>query len=383
MKKLWIIGGLAVLLAIAATTYFLFQPKTLKLDGLVQAQEMRDASRFGGRVLEVYVKEGDSVKAGDPIVLFDNSELKAKVSQAKAQLTQAKAKESLLLAGADATDLRQARAAVRQAEQNLAISRKSADSMSAQADAKLKSAQAAYEKAKAAYDNAPTMLEEGIISQQKYENIMASYQEAESVLKAAEQAVSQSQIAPKSEQVKIAQSQLDAARANYSKLISGAKKQELEIVTAATEQAESQLEALEAQLTEMTVNSKIDGVVSVFSLVAGDLVLPGQPIVSILNYDNLWADVYVPETDLDLVRVNQPVSAKTTTYGKKILFKGKVAAINPKSEFVPSNQSAEAGEENAFRVKVRLDRYVNESDEKNKKELYPGMKVTIEFLPTS
>jgi len=377
MKKPWIVGTVALLAIIIAVLVFVFQPKPLTLTGLVQSQEMRDASRFGGRVEKVFVKEGDTVKVGDPIVLFDKTELLAKINQAKAALTQAKAQESLLAAGADASDLRQSIAFVREAEQGVKMSRKSADANLSQAEAQLQTAQAGYAQAKAAYDNGPTMLKEGIISQQKFDNIKAQFSEAQSVLKAASQAVDQAQHASRSEQVKIAQSKLDAAKATYNKLAAGAKRQELDIAMATTEQAQSELDALEAQLAELTVNAKIGGVVSIFSLVPGDLVLPNQPIVSIIDYDNLWTDVYVPESDLGRIRVNQVAVVTTPAHGKKVTFSGKVAAINPKSEFVPNSESTDAGEENAFRVKVRLNRYTDANTKKA--ELYPGMKVTVEF----
>ncbi len=375
MKQIYILG-FALLLCLGGVTALVLTPEkeTLELKSFVQAREMKDASRFGGRVKEVLKKEGDDVQVGDVIVRFDDTELASKIAQAQAALIQAKAREALLNEGADASDIRQAYALVQQAEQNLQLLNSGGGAAISQAEAQLTTAESTFVKAKAAYDSAPKMLAEGIISQQKYENILASFTEAESLIKASQAGLKQAKSGAREEQVKIAQSKLESARAQYQKLLKGAKKEEIDIAMAAIDQAQSQLTSLEAQFAETEVKAKLPGSISILSLVPGDLVLPGQRIVSIIDYRDLWTDVYVPENKLYIVQPGQEIEIKAPAFGKQV-FKGRIASINPKSEFVPTGQSSLSTEETSFRVKVKINRL----DGKQRKVLYPGMKVHVLF----
>ena len=118
---LFTVLGLLVLVLYWGYSFWSQSNPQLTLEGLVQAKEVHNASRFGGRVKQVWVKEGDWVEAGAKLVSFDDLELRSKVSEAKSILIQAKAQLSLLENGADPQDLRQAQAQVNQAQQNLSI----------------------------------------------------------------------------------------------------------------------------------------------------------------------------------------------------------------------------------------------------------------------
>ncbi len=375
MKQIYILSLLLVL-CIGGVTALVMTPgkETLTLKSFVQAREMKDASRFGGRVKDVLKQEGDDVRSGEAIVRFDNTELTSKVVQAQAALTQAKARESLLTEGADVSDIRQAYALVQQAEQHLRLLKSGGGAAISQADAQLRTAESLFDKAKAAHSSSPQMLAEGIISQQKFKNIQASFTEAQSLLNAAKEGLKQAKSGARQEQVNIAQSKLEASRAHYEKLVKGAKKEEIEIALATIDQAQSQLTSLEAQLAETEVKAKLPGSISILNLVSGDLVLPGQPIVSIIDYHDLWTDVYVPENKLYMVKLGEDVVVKASAFDKQ-RFRGRVAAINPKSEFVPTGQSSLSTEETSFRVKVKINRL----DEKQRETLYPGMKVHVLF----
>ena len=64
----------------------------LRLPGVVETQEIRLASRVGGRVAEVAVAEGDEVIAGQVLVRFEAAELEARRDQQRATANQRKTK---------------------------------------------------------------------------------------------------------------------------------------------------------------------------------------------------------------------------------------------------------------------------------------------------
>lgn len=348
----------------------------LELSGLLQAKEINNASRFGGRVKTVWVKEGQWVEAGQKLVTFEDIEIRSKIAEARASLTQAKARESLLAGGADAEDLQQAQSQVKQAEQSLRILQKGAlPEELAQAQARVVEAKGRYEAAQRTFSQAKAMLDDGIISQHKYDDLQNQLNATHSQLQASQSQLKQLQAGNRPEQIRIAKAQLQGVKAQYTKLAKGTKPGEIQIGQAAVDQAESMLKALEAQLTESEVVAPISGVITILNVDPGELVAPSKPIVSIIDYKNLWTDIYVPENALQSVKTGQIVQITSPVYPGKH-FQGRVAFVSPKSEFIPNNSSNNnPDEQSSFRVKVEV-QYL---DEAKQAQLHPGMKIHVQF----
>lgn len=365
-----------IVLGVAFSGLWPSQP-AFKLAGEVQAREFRNGSRFGGRVLQVLVQEGQVVQKGQPLIVFDETDLQAKIADAKATLAQALAQEKLLAKGADTGQLRQASAGVQQAEQRLRIVTTGARPEEiAQAQSKVQIAETQAQQAQQALDGAKSMLDEGIISRQKYDGLLASAESAQSNLSAAKAALSLMKSGGRPEEKRIASAQLSAAKAQYGQLAKGAQSEELSIASANVEKARSNVKALEAQLSELRIQAPAAGYVSVVAVAPGDLVAPGRPVITIIDYDHLWADVFMPESKLAGLSIH-PGQAVTVTprSNAKAHFQGQVALVNPKSEFIPNSGGDSSSEESTFRLKIS----VANKDETGKISLYPGMKVDVSF----
>src|SRR5207253_10721961 len=87
-------------------------PATLRLPGVVEIQEIKLASKIGGRVKGVFVQEGDLVKAGDVLATFEVPELTAQRLQCLAKLEAAEADLEKAHNGARYEELEAAREAV-------------------------------------------------------------------------------------------------------------------------------------------------------------------------------------------------------------------------------------------------------------------------------
>ncbi|MEB3288091.1 MAG: HlyD family efflux transporter periplasmic adaptor subunit [Vampirovibrionales bacterium] len=379
---------IALLIAVVAIVGWYFgsylpgtQP--LELAGLVQAKEVKNASRFGGRVLAILVKEGEQVKEGQPLVRFDDVELRAQIADARATLTQAQARKSLLLAGTDSGDLKQASAKVEQASQELKILSQGATlEQVEQAKTTLANAKLKLESSEAAYKSADRMLDEGIISRQRYQEIISGYDASKSQYAAAEANLKSTTRGARPEDLQIARAQLGASKAQYQKLAKGAKRQDLEIADASIAQAQSNLDALEAQLSEVTLKAPISGVITMLTVSEGELVQPARPVVTIIDSENLWVDVFVPESQLAQVQVGQKVRVIPSAIDK-VWYDGTVSSISMKSEFVPEGQSAsnDKGEEASFRVKVMVPGNAPPQGKPEREDLFlrAGMNVHIAF----
>jgi HlyD family secretion protein len=365
----------AVIASVVAFGSFWPASETIKLSGEVQSREIKNASRFGGRVKKILVEEGQQVQAGQLLVEFDDIDLQAKIADAKATLAQALAQEHLLAKGADLGVVRQAGSAVQQAQERFKMVATGARPEElTQGQAKVKAAEDQYRQSQQAFENAKVMLDEGIISRQKYDTMNDAASASRASLDAAKASYRMMQSGGRPEEKKIAGAQLSAAKAQYSQVLRGARPEEMSIASANVEKARSALLALEAQLNEVQVRAPFSGQVSVIGVTQGELVAPGRPVITVLNYDNLWTDVYVPESKLGIVSLGDTVKVHAKSL-KKTEFFGKVALINPESEFVPNSGGDSSTEEQTFRVKVSL----SPNDITHQKRLYPGMKVEILF----
>src|ERR1051325_8277103 len=89
------------------------------ISGIIEADDIHVGSKLGGRVLKVVAREGETVKAGEPLVLLEPHDLDAALSEAQATLHQAEARLALLSAGYRKEETEQAEAAAKQAQAEL------------------------------------------------------------------------------------------------------------------------------------------------------------------------------------------------------------------------------------------------------------------------
>jgi HlyD family secretion protein len=135
----------------------------------------------------------------------------------------------------------------------------------------------------------------------------------------------------------------------------GTRKEDIEAARAEVEQQQRRLDTLLKQRAETEVKSTVAGVVQSMGLRPGDLVAPNQTVAEILESSQLWVRVFVPETELGLVRVNQHVRVHVDTFPNKS-FAGHVASVSSQGEYTPRNvQTRSQRAEQVFGVKVLVD----------------------------
>lgn len=132
----------------------------------------------------------------------------------------------------------------------------------------------------------------------------------------------------------------------------GTRKEDIEAARAQLEQQQRQLDVLLKQRSETDVKSTVAGVVQSFGLRPGDIVAPNQTVAEILEESQLWVRIYVPETMLGLLRVNQSVRVRVDTYPNQ-WFAGRIGTIAAQGEYTPRNVQTRAQRaEQVFGVRV-------------------------------
>lgn len=322
---------------------------------VVADHQVNVVAEVSGQVLERLVDVGDRVAAGDPLVRIDSTILEAQRAQALAGLEAAKAQYDLLVAGANDADLAAARAAV--AAANAAYQRAVngiTDEDRRLAESQLRLAQAAVTTAQAAYNEVRWMpnigaMPQSLQLQQATLQVEAAQAQYDKVVKGATQDV-----------IAGAYAQLAQARAQLQRLEEGAKPEQVQAAQAQVNQAETALYLAQLQLNKSTVRSPIDGVISRVTTSAGAMAAPGAPLLVILS-NEVKINIPVEETRLSTLRIGQPARVRVDAYPDRI-FNGEVSIIAP--ELDPATRTVQ--------VTIR--------PQDEERLLAPGMSATVELL---
>jgi membrane fusion protein (multidrug efflux system) len=116
------------------------------------------------------------------------------------------------------------------------------------------------------------------------------------------------------EQYEHALKALDTANAQYA------------ITEAQVETSNAQLRVIETQLLNTRITAPISGTIAKQSLMQGDVVQPGQTILTVNDLDNIWVTANCEETKIGRIRIGAPVQIRVDAYGAR-LFVGRVSLL--------------------------------------------------------
>ena len=287
-----------------------------RASGYVEATEVRVSPEVGGRVVELKVAEGDRVNAGDLIARLDTADAELTSRRLQADRDQAEAQLKLLLAGARAEDIRQARA---QAES---------------ADADVKAAMAEQQSAEADVQRFDALLQANSGSRKQRDD--AATRRDVAVARGA-----------------AAKERARAAAEGLARLQAGARVEEIAAARDRVAAVDAQLATAQKAIADATVKAPVSGVVTSKLIDAGEIVGPRTPLVVVTDLDRAWANLYVDEPLVPSLKIGQTLSISTDA-GQTL--PGTITFISPKAEFTPRNvQTAEERSKLVYRIKVTTD----------------------------
>jgi HlyD family secretion protein len=407
-----------VVIAAAAVIYFLAnpaawqqvtgqmnlsQPKTngLTASGFIEAEEVTIAPELGGRVLQLLVKEGDDVEAGQVLVQLDSTLLEAQIEAAQAGLDLAKAQLAQAQAGARPEQVRKAEAELAQAQasrdgayqgwQDLIALRDNPqrlDAQIAQAQAQVAAAKAGLNQAVAykdvaqiAYDNygdaldklndIPPKYRPGLpmsfhLIPNAYWKSWVGVNTAGAAYDGAVQALNDlyamrdnpqdlnAQIDAAEAQYRSAEAAVSMAQAQLDGLKAGATAEEIAVAEAQVEQAQAALSKLVVQRDKQTIAAPVGGVVLEVNIHVGELAVPDGTMLTLGDLDHVTLTIYVPEDKLGQVSIGQTVAVSVDSFPGRT-FEGTVVRIAQEAEFTPRNvQTKEERVNMVFAVDVRI-----------------------------
>jgi HlyD family secretion protein len=323
--------------------------------------------KTAGRMTELHVREGDTVKKGDIIARLDAVQLEHQKDRDTASVASAQSNyEQLMTSIAYQRATIDSDIATRQAELNqaqahleelLAGSRKQEVQ---QAEAAVAEARSQLDWARLDWDRAQTLYKNTDISTSQFDQARTKFTTANAVIEQAEQRLALVREGPRKEEIagaraQVARAQAAVKTAEANRIELQRKEQELSARRAEVDRTKAQVGITNAQLGDTVIVAPIDGVVLVKSAEAGEVVAAGTTIVTIGDIEHPWLRAYIGETDLARVKLGQKVKLSTDSYANKS-YVGTVSFIASEAEFTPKQiQTKEERVKLVYRVKVDVD----------------------------
>ena len=124
---------------------------------------------------------------------------------------------------------------------------------------------------------------------------------------------------------------------------------------AALDQAKAARQFAQTQFDNTKIFSPLDGTVTQRLTEPGEIIGAGSPVAAIVNLNNIWVKVYVPEPQVGKVTLGDSAEVSVDSF-PKTAFKGKITTISSEAEFTPKNiQTKQERVQLVFGVKVAID----------------------------
>ncbi len=227
----------------------------------------------------------------------------------------------------------------------------------------LKSAQAQKASAQAGRDSAQAQLDllKSGSTKEAIKMAEGNYEQAKSQLALLKKGATE-------QSIEVAESAYEQAQAQLELLKKGATYQMIETARADVEQGEIAVKREETVLKKYNISALTAGTCTLKNVDVGDIVTVGSSIVTLSDLNDLWANVYIPQKYLGLIKLDEPIDLTSSAVPNQIL-KGKIISIASNAEFTPKNTETNEAKENiVFKVKIKI-------DQQYAKDLRPGMTV--------
>ncbi len=270
------------------------------MQGQMETTEYRVSSKVPGRILEFRVKEGDKVKAGDTLAIIEAPEVLAKLAQAEAVRTAAEALSEKAEGGAREEQIQGAYELWQKAIVNRDIWEKS------------------FKRVKNLYN-------EGVVSEQKYDETKAQYDAAVATEK--------------------------AAKSQYDLAVKGAQQEDKDMAAAKVAQANGVVAEVDSYIHETFLLAYADGEVTDIFPHIGELVGTGAPIMNIAMMDDLWATFNVREDHLMKLPLGSRFTAEFPALGASVVME--VSYMKDRGDYAAWKATKQTGQYDLKTFEVR------------------------------
>ncbi len=322
------------------------------VSGRIEGDDSAVSPKTAGRIIEIRVREGDTVKAGDIIATIDDAQVRAREDQARAALegAQARAKSANDQIAVYQQQLQGNELQTEQAKVDSAgrVRQAEADVAAAEADVAASEADLAQQEASlrlAQFDNDAyqKLVKTGAVSERQGKQAATTADQ-----QAAAVAASRRRLDSNRRRLEAARGSLTTAQANLSNpgirtfQADAVRKQidqqraEIASANAAAQQAQAQLAEAEDNRHDLTITAPFDGTVMTRAAEPGEVVQAGTAIVTLLDLSKVYLRGFVPEGQIGKVKIGQPAHVYLDSAPDKPI-DAFVQRIDPQATFTPEN----------------------------------------------
>ncbi|HEX4808284.1 MAG TPA: HlyD family efflux transporter periplasmic adaptor subunit [Bryobacteraceae bacterium] len=310
----------------------------VQLSGRIEGDDSAVAPKTSGRLLEIRVREGDEVKAGDVIAVLDDQQVRARQEQARTALLAAQARSTSAKAQIavlqeelleDQLQTEQSKVdsegRVRQAEADLAA-----------AEADLAQQEASYQIALFDKEAYMKLARSGAVSERQGKQSESTANQQSAAVAAAKKRVEASRGALTTANANLSNPGIrEAAVATVRRQIA---QQQAEIANAAanTQTAKFQLEEADANRSDLTVTAPFTGTVITRAAEPGEVVTAGTAVVTLLDLSRVYLRGFIPEGQIGKVKIGQPAHVYLDSHPNQAI-DAYVLRIDPAATFTPEN----------------------------------------------
>ena len=348
-KRLILVVFLVLLLGVGALVFWGQRKERsaeLYYSGTIEATQANLAFQVNGRVREVFFDEGQAVEKDQLLAVLEQEEFSARQDQAHSELM--RSEENL-----------------KQLETLLELNRKILPAEVERVEASVQALQsqlaeleAGYriqevEQARYAYEQAQFSLEEArkdkirfdrlferkIIAENdkdatdlKYETALKAYERAKQAYELFKEGYRKESIAAARSKLAEGRAALKQAKDNLKKV--EAAERGVEAARAQVLTAKAALELAKIQLKHTELRAPFNGILVSRNVEPGEVVSPGQEVISLADLSKVDLKVFVAETEIGMVKPGQKVEVKIDTFPAKT-YAGDVTFISPEGEFTP------------------------------------------------
>ncbi|HEV8188685.1 MAG TPA: HlyD family efflux transporter periplasmic adaptor subunit [Pyrinomonadaceae bacterium] len=335
-------------LAVLAGAAFLFwrlffagatQPANLiTLSGRIEGDPAAVAAKLSGRILEIRVREGDTVNAGDVIAVLDDEQIRARETQAQAAVTDAEAR-----AGAAHAQIAVLQEQLRQSELLTEQARTDAQGRVRQAENEVVVAEAELARQEAAnriavFDReAYTRLAAtGAVPERKGQEAVSTAEQQTAAVAAAKRRVESARGGLLIARATLTNPGIRASQAGANRKQIAQQQKEVASANAKIEQARAQLSEAQANRKDLEITAPFNGTVATRTAEPGEVVSAGTAIITLLDLSKVYLRGFVPEGEIGKVKLGQPARVYLDSNPNQPL-EATVSRIDPEATFTPEN----------------------------------------------
>jgi len=283
-KRLLLLVVLAAAAGAGVYAYTRMPAPALVLTGIVTTNDVIVSPQIGGQISQLLVTEGDTVAHDQLVAVIAPDELKADTAYF-----------SQNVAGMS-SQVRESEAALRFQQRQMGDQIAQAESTLASTESQVAAATADLENVRLIYQRTQDLSKQGVVSPQELDQARTGATSAQAKLDALKRQVEAQRAAVQLAHANAEQVQLRRSQVRTSEHMQAA--------------ANAQRTKADVRLRYTEIHAPIDGIVDVRAVRVGEIVNPGQPIVTLVNPDDLWVRADVEESYIDRVRLGDSLTVR-------------------------------------------------------------------------